>query len=332
MVDAGVNQSATAYDGRVVTRGWSVALGGFLAVACGRGPFLVHDADADGEGDDADDDADDDDDDSVDDDSVEDSDTPDGCDVDSHEHDEDGDGIPDADDPFCDDPGRPGRARADVVYAHSPTTLYTFDPRTLAFENVGPFFVETGGAPQTTDIAIDRFGVLYAVTFAELHACDPATAECWPLGPLPTNSLGFVPMGLLDGDDDTMVTVAGSTFTRVELVGPDATEVPMASVEPYSSSGDVTSLTDGTTLFTSPSSSGVDALVQVDPVSGGVLGEREDAVGSNSAYGLATFNDDVLIFDQLGQVSLFDPQSGGLVFGVLGPEGWWGAATHPDAW
>lgn len=324
MGDAGVNESATAYDGRVVTRGWSVALGGLLAAACGRGPFLVHDADAEGEGDDADDDADDDDDD----DSVEDSDTPEGCEIDSHEHDEDGDGIPDADDPFCDDPERPGRARADVVYAHSSTTLYTFDPRTLAFELVGPFFVETGGAPQTTDIAIDRFGVLYAVTFAELHACDPATAECWPLGPLATNSLGFVPFGILDGDDDTMVTVAGSTFTRVELVGPDATEAPVASVEPYSSSGDVTSLSDGSTLFTSPSSSGVDALVQVDPVTGAVLGEREGV--ASSAYGLATFHDDVLIFDQLGQVSLFEPQSGGADFGVVGPEGWWGAAAHPD--
>jgi hypothetical protein len=303
----------------VVTRGWSVAIGAFV-VACGRGPFLV--ADADGGGDGEDDDV-----------VVESSDDaapPEGCDLDSHEHDEDGDGIPDADDPFCDDRGRPGRARNDVIYAHSPATLYTFHPGMLSFELVGPFVVD-GGAPQVTDIAIDRFGVLYAVTFGELHACDPTTAECWMLAPLATNSLGFVPTGIVEGDDDMLVTVAGSTFTHVALAGPNASEAPVASVDPFSSSGDVTSLVDGTTFFTSPSSSGVDAIVWVDPIDGDVVGEVGVAEGSSSAYGLATFRDDVWIFDQLGQVSRFEPLTGGATFATLGPEGWWGAAAHPDA-
>jgi hypothetical protein len=309
----------------VVTRGRSVAIAA-LVVACGRGPFLVHDADGGGDGDGEDDDDDDD----VE--SFDDADPPEGCDFDGHEHDEDGDGIPDADDPFCDDRGRPGRARTDVIYAHSPATLYTFHPGTLSFELVGPFVVDGGGAPQVTDIAIDRFGVLYAVTFGELHACDPASAECWMLGPLPTNSLGFAPIGSVQGDDDTMITVAGSTFVQVALVGPSATEIRLSSVQPYSSSGDVTSLRDGTTLFTSPSPSGVDAIVQVDPANGGVLGERTAADGSSAAYGLATFADHLYIFDQLGQILRFDPLTGGVEFTTLGPEGWWGAATHPDAW
>lgn len=307
----------------MVTRGWSVAL---AVVACGRGPFLVHDADGGGEGgeeDDADDDV-----------VVESSevgDPPGGCDVERHDHDEDGDGIPDADDPFCDDPTRPGRARADVVYAHSPSTMYTFDPRTLLFEPVGPFTLDSGGAPQMTDIAIDRFGVLYSVTFAELYACDPGTAQCWALGPLATNSLGFVPMGIVEGDDDTMVAVAGSTFEQVALAGPNATVIPLAGVDPHSSSGDVASLGDGTTLFTSPSPSGTDAIVAVDPTTGEVIDVVGTADGSISAYGLATFGGELWIFDQLGQISRFDPLAGGATFVTLGPEGWWGAASHPAA-
>jgi len=311
------------YAGRVVTRGWSVAIGGLVAAACGRGPFFVHDADGGGDGGEEDDDvvvA-----------SSEVGEPPDDCDLESHEHDEDGDGIPDADDPFCDDRGRPGRARADVVYVHSPTTLYTFDPRTLSFELVGPFVVD-GGAPQPTDIAIDRFGVLYAVTFSALHACDPATAECWALAPLATNSLGFVPFGAVDDDDDVLVTVAGSTFTQVALAGPNATAIPLGTVSPHSSSGDVASTRGGSVLFTSPSPTGVDAIVQVDPGNGSVLTEVGAAEGSSSAYGLAGFDDELYIFDQLGQVSRFDPLSGGATFTTLGPEGWWGAAAHPDAW
>jgi hypothetical protein len=308
----------------VVTRGRSVAISALVVIACGRGPFLAHDADGGGDGEDGDDDV------VVE--SSDDADPPEGCDFDSHEHDEDGDGIPDADDPFCDDRGRPGRARADVVYVHSPTTLYTFDPRTLSFELVGPFVVDGGGAPQTTDIAIDRFGVLYAVTFFQLHACDPATAECWPLGPLATNSLGFVPFGAVDDDDDVLVTVAGSTFTQVALAGPNASEMPLGTVSPYSSSGDVTSVRGGSILFTSPWPSGVDAIVQVDPSNGSVLTEVGAAEGSSSAFGLAGFDDELYIFDQLGQVSRFDPLTRGAEFTTLGPEGWWGAATHPDAW
>jgi hypothetical protein len=37
----------------------------------------------------------------------------------------------------------------------------------------------------------------------------------------------------------------------------------------------------------------------------------------------------VWIFDQVGQIIRFDPQTGAATFAAAGPVGWWGAAAHP---
>lgn len=305
---------ARRYHAGVVVRvGW-MASGALVAAACGRGPFLT--LATDDEGDDA-----------MESDSGE---PEDDCDLDSHRRDTDGDGIPDADDPFCMDRARPGRARADVVYAHSSSNLYTIDVRNgFASELVGTFTVDGSPAPQMTDIAIDRFGALYSITFGDLHACDPATAECWVLGYLPTNSLGFAPMGVIDDDDDTLVTLAGSVWMHVGLRGPELTPLEVASAQPYSSSGDVVVTSDGTALFTSPSSSGEDVVVAIESQTGALVGEVGPATGALNAYGIAVFDDTVWIFDSVAQIIRFDPQAGVATFAAAGPEGFWGAAAHP---
>ena len=84
----------------------------------------------------------------------------DACDLDL-----DGDFIPDHADLFPTDATRPGRAAPDSAYAHTEDTLYRFDVATFAIQNIGIPNVDGG---TLTDVAIDRFGVLYAITFENL--------------------------------------------------------------------------------------------------------------------------------------------------------------------
>ncbi|MBL8945822.1 MAG: hypothetical protein JNK45_21845 [Myxococcales bacterium] len=287
-----------------------------FATACGRGPAIVGPPDDD-EGEDT---------------TTTDTGEPPGCDLDSHTRDCDGDGIPDGDDPFPTEPSRPGRARADVIYVHDATVLSTMDPADAVLREVGMFRFPEGPDGQVTDIAIDRFGVLYAIASSVLHACDPAIAHCWALASVPTNSLAFVPLGTIEPDDDTLVTLAGSTWTRVDLRGPEVTPNPIADVpSPYASSGDIATTASGLTVFTSPSG-GVDGdvVVAIDPTSGAVLGEVGPVLGSTGVWGVAAVRGELWLFDQLGTIWTMDPSTGSTQ--VVGVEAsrFWGAAAHPE--
>jgi hypothetical protein len=288
-----------------------------LMTACGRGPAIFAAAADDGEpaGDDTDAETGE----------------PPGCDFDSHTSDCDGDGIPDGDDPFPTEPLRPGRARADVIYVHTATMLMTVDPASPVVEVVAEFRFPEGPDGQVTDIAIDRFGVLYAIASDVLHACDPTIGQCWALALVPTNSLGFVPLGTLESGDDTLVTLAGSTWTRVGLRGPEVTLIEIATVaSPYTSSGDIATTASGLTVFTSPSTQGGDVVVAIDPAAGTVLGEVGPVPDSTGVWGVVAVGGMLWLFDQIGTIWTMDPSTGAVeIIGGNG-SGFWGAAAHPD--
>ncbi len=248
------------------------------------------------------------------------------CDVESHESDCDGDGLPDGDDPLPEDPG-PGIARTDVIYVHSSGGLYTFSPETLAIDRIATFTLD-GGFGEILDIAIDRFGVMYAVNFSGLFVCDPGTAACTTLASVSSNSLGIVPPGVID-DDDVLLSIAGATVTQIHLQGPDATVVEVGAVTPYSSSGDVATLVDGTTVFTSPSSTGTDVVVMLDPANGVVLGELGPVTGSQNTWGLATWGGTLWAADAQG--SIWRQDAGVWSWVTSFEDQGWGAAAHPDA-
>lgn len=255
-------------------------------------------------------------------------DLPAACDVDSHESDCDGDGLPDGDDPQPEDPSGPARARADVIYLHSGGGLYTFDPATLVIDRIATFTID-GGFGEILDIAIDRFGVMYAVNFGGLFVCDPSTAACTTLASVSSNSLGIVPAGVVD-DDDVLVALAGNTLTQIHLQGPEATVIEVGDVpSPYSSSGDVATLVDGTIVFTSPSSSGTDVVVMVDPSSAVVLGELGPVTGSFNTWGLATFGGALWAADAQGSIWRQDGRDWSWITRFV--DQGWGAAAHPDA-
>jgi hypothetical protein len=261
---------------------------------------------------------------------------PGGCtpDLDSHTNDCDRDGIPDGDDPFPSDAERPGRARSDVIYVNSAYRLYVLAPEDDATpELIGELELLDGAGGQVTDIAIDRFGVLYAVTFSELYACDPERARCWALGELPTNSLAFLPVGVLDDDDDTLVSLAGATWMSVGLRGPELSPLALGNVAPgYSSSGDVVYDAYDTTWFSSPGNSS-DFLVSILPESGASDLVVAGAFPSTVAfYGLAAFDEHIWIFDELGSIQRWHPYWNTIEIrnGGVG-EGFWGAAANVES-
>jgi hypothetical protein len=85
------------------------------------------------------------------------------------------------------------------LYAHSGTDLYRIDTDSLDEIPVGAF--NTGG-PGITDIAIDRNGLVFAVSLAKLWSIDPSSGAATEVGNFDgsdgRNSLAFVP---LDGSD-----------------------------------------------------------------------------------------------------------------------------------
>ena len=283
-----------------------------------------HDGGADDD-EDSDDDSDDDDDgDSLSDSGI--GDLPEDCDVESHEQDCDSDGIPDGDDPMPEDPGGAGPVRTDVIYVHDGSTLSTFDPLTYQTATVGPFLA----VGSVLDIAIDRFGLLYAVDSSGLYICDPETVECDRLGDVPANSLGFVPAGILDPVDDVLLSISGNRVIHALLQGPSVTVVEVGTVGgPYSSSGDVAALPDGRVVFTSPDLEGSDVIVELDPATGAAIGELAPA--HSDTWGLAVWGGILWAFDAAGTARRYDPVTfapedvARLLFSV------YGAAAHPAA-
>jgi hypothetical protein len=297
-----------------------------LACGCGRSAigddvFVGEDDDGDGNderGDFEDDDGDD-------------GDREPDCDLDSHRSDCDGDGIPDADDPFPEDRDRPGRARTDAIYVQSSTTLSLLDVREWSVTPLADFTFPDDSYGQVTDIAIDRFGVLYAISSAQLHACHPETAECWALAELPTNSLGVLPIGLVDPEDDVLVTLAGSTWTAIRQRGPEVGIFEIGDVDsPYSSSGDIATTADDLTVFTSNWTGGGDVIVAVDPTTAEVIGLVGSPPTIYMVWGVVAFDGELVLCDQLGGIYGFDPATGeGWTIGAA-PHECWGAAGHPD--
>lgn len=249
-------------------------------------------------------------------------------------NDSDGDGIPDDDDPFPDDDTLPGTVSGGTVYAHTPSRLFTMEveaPYTIT--EVGLFSFPNGGSGEVTDLAIDRWGVLYAITFARLHVCNPATAACYMLAELPSsfNGLTFIPPGTLDPNDDSLVGVANSgEWRHLELTGNQVNQVALGSYgASYTSAGDAFSIV-GVGTFASVNKAGspsANVIVEVNPIDGSVLGEIASLTGYTTVYGLAGWNGAIFAFNGGGQVLLVDPDDGSYEELFDTNHSWWGAAV-----
>ena len=244
----------------------------------------------------------------------------------------DGDGIPDADDPFPNDPDLPGAAVSNLVYAHTSSRLFTMDPFTYEINEIGQFtFDQSNG--QVTDIAIDRFGVLYAVTFNDVFVCHPQTAACYYLGDLPQsfNGLTMVPPGTIDENDDTLIGIANSgQWYQVTIVNQQAQLTFLGEYgDGMSSSGDVFSI-EGVGTYGAVNAPGVfdgDVIVECDPTNGMVLDNLATTVGYTSLFGLAGWQGKIFGFNSGGQVIEINPENGTVTEVADSPHSWWGAGV-----
>jgi hypothetical protein len=206
------------------------------------------------------------------------------------------------------------------------------DPFSYEIVEIGQFsFNQSQG--QVTDIAIDRWGVLYAVTFNDIFVCNPASAACIYLGDLPSsfNGLTMVPPGTIDENDDTLIGIANNgTWHVITIVNQVA---QLNQIGQYgggmTSSGDVFSIA-GTGTFGAVNKLGVnngDVIVESDPTTGMVMGEIATTVGYTSLYGLAGWENKIFGFNEGGQVLEIDPMGGQVQVVANTNYAWWGAGV-----
>jgi len=251
--------------------------------------------------------------------------------------DRDGDGVPDYADPWPDDPSRPGIAMASTVYAHSATRLFRFGVKSYTMEEVGPFkWPADADSRQMTDLAIDRYGVMWAISFEDVFVCHPVTVQCWRLAGLPTqfNGLTLVPGSMIGAERDALIGVANDGgWWRLDLVGSNIQMVYLGRHGgTYTSSGDAFSM-EGVGTFASVKRSGSswDIIAEVDPNTGLVLREVMTLTGYRAIYGLAGWVGMVFAFDETGMVLIVDLHTGTVVHSFNGGHAWWGAGVRTRA-
>ncbi|MBM4371034.1 MAG: hypothetical protein FJ098_05230 [Deltaproteobacteria bacterium] len=245
------------------------------------------------------------------------------------------DGIPDAFDPFPGDGDRPGTGSAMSVYMHTADTLWKLDVKSYAITEIGDFQWPWDWADhRMTDIAMDRFGVLYGVSFDTFYTCHPQTAECWTLGDLPENfnGLTLIPEGTLEPDQDVLIGISGGGgWYRLELQGGSLTASKLGEFGgPYTSSGDAYSIAGaGTFAAANKAGQADDVLVALDPATGQVLEEIGTLSGYDDVYGLAGWTGKAFAFDEGGAVLIVDTATGAVVQVIEETsEPWWGAGVR----
>ncbi len=228
-----------------------------------------------------------------------------------------------------DDSGMPDPVELDTIYVNSSDTLFTFVPQTGALSRVGTFVLDDGSASSVTDIAIDRFGLLYAISAGTLYVCDPNTVVCSPLGRSSANSAGFAEFGSISSDHDVLILVEGSDVVQVHLLGDEVVSETIGSLREYSSSGDVMPLSGSLMLLASPDPAGDgDVLVAFDAATADLVGPI--AKLPQLTYGLAGYGGQVWAFTDFGQIFYLDEAGEAVEVGQVETR-LWGAATHPDS-
>ncbi|GEM_PF-873688 len=251
--------------------------------------------------------------------------------------DTDKDGIPDAYDLFPDDPTKPGKVIQNAVYGHTSDELWLMSVKTYEMDFVA-FFKwpqDTDNNPhKMTDIAIDRYGVLYGVSYSGLYVVNPNTGDCYRVGTLPEpfNALTLVPKGVLDANSDVMVGISGvGGWYRLDQEGDQFVATLLGTYgEGYGSSGDACSIEEvGTYASVNKTGESHDFLVEVDPKTGAVIREVGPMSPLALVYGLAGWTGRAMAFDESGKIAIIDTKTGEVTKVITDtPKKWWGAGVQ----
>lgn len=224
------------------------------------------------------------------------------------------------------------------LYAQTAAELYKLDLAAKAFTLVGKwtFDKNSGGV---TDIAVDQYGQLFAITNKDLFLCNVDTAKCKWLMAMPEQYYGMtlVPKGTVDPEKDAIIGISQSG-EWVQII-PTAKGAKLQKLGSFGGgwlcSGDAFSVeTVGTFATVKKANGGNDSLVQVDPKTGLVLNVIGDT-GVKSLFGLAWWAGVVYGFSADGNIYELSTATGQatVVAGLAAPKGakWWGAGVSTRA-
>ena len=207
------------------------------------------------------------------------------------------------------------------MYLHTSRTLYSWSPEQGA-EALGQFSLESGFAPNITDLAIDLDGRMYAVSMEELFEVDARNGSLKKISDLahPLVGLTFLSDGRLFGAGDGLFWIDPSTGSMAILVDEGQ----------YQTSGDIVGLPDGRMYWTVEGDNG-DGLVSVDPVTG--ESQWIGSIGESDLWGVGYYGGVLYGFSSQGRIAEIDPADARLLQAEDTPDQfWWGAAANPADW
>jgi hypothetical protein len=227
-----------------------------------------------------------------------------------------------------------------TLFAHTKDTLYTLDVAKGAMVSVGKFsFDKKKGL--VTDIALDQFRNLWAVTFDDLFSCDADSAKCkWVAGlPEEFNGLTFIPESLVPGSKQEAL-IGISEDGDWNWIKPDGKGgMTLKKLGKYGggwlSSGDAFSVVGiGTFATLKKKSGGIDSLASVDPKTGKIL-KVIGSTGAKGLFGFAWWADVFYGFSNDGKLWEIDVTTGKATVSaaIKVPSGvkWWGAGVSTRA-
>jgi len=215
--------------------------------------------------------------------------------------------------PPADEPVAAPKHRLKIL-VNTESTLYDLDPDTLAVTEVGQFKFPPGVEPSMTDIALDRGGHLWGVSFQYFFEIDPRTLAVKVLGPTPSeakiNSLAIISSAATrDREKPDLLVAAGYRTGTVYSVDTSAgTLTPIGDLDGYEAAGDITWGPGIGPVITVRQPIGGDLLARLEP--GTLHAKPIGAIGFIDVLGLARLDQALLGFTEQGDIIEIDLATG----------------------
>jgi hypothetical protein len=256
-----------------------------------------------------------------------------------------GDHEVDAPGPQPDAPGDP--VDTSRVFAHSGTTLYRMNNKTLAAEAIGPM---TGlGTQNLLDLAIDKDDKLVGITRDKLYSVSATTGAATLIRDLAASaqdltSLSYVPQNLSDPSSPDILVSANDTGAvfKIDSATGTATQIgsygTAAGGAVIKSSGDMFGVRGfGIYATVDVGTDTQDYLAKVDPANGWKATPLGTGTGFDKIFGLGYWGGKIYGFVDNGftpgggKMIQIDPNTGAAILLSSADIRWFGAGVATDA-